>query len=1096
MTKTNNSKLKIFAIGVASLMLPLSLTFLPQASATSLNALDNDYAYSPVSITNGNFNSISSVYYEGDPNGWKRFYGTTGGKTMIIDTVTQFDNYCSEPYYLKVNPGKIGSDNKILMINSSSTSPNKVNYQPQEIKEGYYSNEIQLFANSYYEFAVNVKTATFNDSTEFASVYISGLVDENGEEIVLASENITSRDAWSTEYFYIKTGDESQKITIDLWLGTDDTASNGVAFFDDVRGFQYSENKFYDTLKLRDKQNKPYKLAQINNSEVIDTSSLNFDFENPQSQENVNKLYAWEKSSTGSADAQIINMNKSNFEKITGLSYPGTDYTYQNSLSLALWSKTEGSVSVKSLPFEIKALGLYKVTLKVKFTDLEKGSFYVAVNETEKIKSDFEYLKNYTPCSATSTAETENGKNQFNNNYTEISFYIQAHSRYDSQATLSLMLGTETEKAIGGVVVDNITLQLVDYEDFSTDGNYVNFSTSTDNEQSITNGYFTNGEADASLSFPVKAKNFELSSSSSSTEKVAGIINIYEDYFNEYKSAGYTWALNLANPGSPNDFGSTQDVNNIFMMYNEAPDWQAVTSSSFSLTAEELYSYYNLTFSYKTLGTSKINIKLASEDGTILLYDKNISSNGSWKTYSTIINAGEVTNTVKLTIELGSQDSLIQGYAFIDNIELLDSDETQFNSALNKINLSGFMLSNDPTNEINYTLSQAAAYTGKVESGTGFGGIIKGEGNDSYGYAGHDSIDDGTLTQNVLVIETEGQSTYSLTYKFPISLKESGYYSLTFRLLTSLPDSYSYTDDDGNQQEAVYGASVGFDSHILISELKSNNGWKQYTIYYSSDTAQEVNFVFKLISDREETSGYAYITDIALKEIDEETYNLAENDKAYNQSIFKAQVDTSTEEDTTDEEETTTDTSEADNNNDYIWLLIPSLIFGVTIILAVILYFLQKFKWNKKEKKDKGEYNREVSLYQDVLANEAKAIRDEEIKNVNQKIDQINKQIEDMESDNKQTIAKARETGKVTKEIERKFKSFAQKRTHLQKTIEELNEHLAYINTAEYLMTIEKRIINNRKKSLTNTAKQNKSLTKKAKTNNKEKSAEKNEPKK
>ena len=156
--KKQKTGLKILTLGLVSLALPLSLIgFMIPNNSISANS---DYYSAPVSITNGSFNSISGTYDEGDTTGWTLKYGSKGAKAMIIDVENNYSYNSSSVYYLKDNPGKYGSDNKILMINSANASPNSDSFQPAEINEGYISSEITLSANSYYEFVVAVKTAT------------------------------------------------------------------------------------------------------------------------------------------------------------------------------------------------------------------------------------------------------------------------------------------------------------------------------------------------------------------------------------------------------------------------------------------------------------------------------------------------------------------------------------------------------------------------------------------------------------------------------------------------------------------------------------------------------------------------------------------------------------------------------------------------------------------------------------------------------------------------------------------------------------------------------------------------------------------------
>ena len=109
-------------------------------------------------------------------------------------------------------------------------------------------------ANSNYTVAEGTTyytTKTEYDSLNdyvFGSMYLSGLVDENGDPVKAEYVQVSSKE-WVTFYFFVATGNTEQSVTLDLWLGTNESGheSSGVAFFDDVHVYQYSENTFWKT---------------------------------------------------------------------------------------------------------------------------------------------------------------------------------------------------------------------------------------------------------------------------------------------------------------------------------------------------------------------------------------------------------------------------------------------------------------------------------------------------------------------------------------------------------------------------------------------------------------------------------------------------------------------------------------------------------------------------------------------------------------------------------------------------------------------------------------------------------------------------------
>lgn len=1064
MTKTISLLTKISLI-IFALIMPFALfDIMPIKNSLKADTVYDEYSNS-VSITNSSFNSTSSVYSKGDVTGWTRKWKNTGATTMIIDVTDKFSDYMSSEYFLKENPGKKGYDNKIMMINSASSSPNATGYNDEAKSEGYISNTISLSANSYYQFQVSMKTTSFTDSSEFGSIYISGLVDENGQSVELASEKKSSS-TWQTYYFYISTANTTQTITIDLWLGTDELPSPGAVFFDDVIGIQLSENAYYNNMEQRQSEGKEFVSVQLEDRNIIDTTSLNFDFEK-STDDSLNNLVDWNKTNcSANAHAMILDMNEGNFKNITTFTYPGTDLSYENTKSMVLWSTNDGYVSTQSLPFEIKSHGLYKLTMYVKTADLSKGAFTVSLNETSKIKEEFEYLENYTLKSATSSSITSNSTNNFINGYTELTFYIQGHNRYDSELELQLNLGSESNLAKGAVVIDNITLELVSSENFKTDGNLLELTTlTTDITETIANGQFNKSEnGDNKLNYPLIPANWEISQSSSAWKKEIGIINIYNDYFNSYSNTyNYYWAEGLSNPGSPNKYGSTNDVNNILMIYNQKQDYQSISSTSFEIAKN---TYKKLSFSFKTYGeNASINVKLIDEDGFTILNDKAIFSS-EWSVYECVINSGESTKNLQLVIELGTQEEKVSGYVFIDYVELVDSDEESFQSSTTQIDLSGFMLNLDPNNEITNTISTSIAFSGTHESGSNAnGGIIKGANNDSYYFIDKNgeaqSIDDGSLITNVLVIETNTISTYKLTSNFSLNLTSGSYYKLSFRLLTSFPSYTGSHIHNGKETDSKFGVKIGLSNYSLIEGLISNEGWKEFTIFFSASEDLESNFIVSLVSDCLSTTGYAYVTDIKWEESDSDSYNSAKNNDNFGKTIFTTTLDASDEEDDEDSADTN-ENQQSPSTDNTTWLLVPSLIMGLALIIAIVGFSLRHIKVKKFDKKTKENYDREQSLHADILMNEAKDIQKAEIESLKEKINELSKELEELENKNKETIALSRKEGKVTKDIEKQFKSYAQKRNSLQKTIEEYNEHLTYVESSDYLLSIQKKLISNK----------------------------------
>ena len=156
MKKLKVSTLK-FCLVILALMMPVAVTgilatyFENFAQAESGNHI---YEHSDsVSVTNGNFNSSTVTSISESPSGWSKILDDGKVTSGVINVGSNFNTYRKSTYHLSVNPSDASSDTQILMINSKTETD-----QRKEGREGYQSSAISLEANSYYSFAVSVKS--------------------------------------------------------------------------------------------------------------------------------------------------------------------------------------------------------------------------------------------------------------------------------------------------------------------------------------------------------------------------------------------------------------------------------------------------------------------------------------------------------------------------------------------------------------------------------------------------------------------------------------------------------------------------------------------------------------------------------------------------------------------------------------------------------------------------------------------------------------------------------------------------------------------------------------------------------------------------
>lgn len=1071
-----NKKKLLSKIFIASLALTLPLTGLGmiksdnnvQAGVSSLG----NYSES-VSLTNSSFNGISSTYSKNDVSGWTRIRANGSATTMIMDTEKNYSTNKNGVYYLSCdNPQDASSnkeDHKILMINSALKSEQKDGYA----REGYKSSEITLEANSHYYFQIAMKTESFNEATEFGSIYLSGLKDKDGNKVEASFEKQTAK-SWTNYYFFVATGNETQKVTIDLWLGTQDMNSYGVAFFDEVFISKYSENLFFDKYyEDHASLSATTKLVNLKTSSAIDTSSLNFDFEKDYSSE-ADKLVDWtiDSSITTStkAHAEVMNINSAEgFEAKTGKAYPGNNFRYNNNQSVVLWTDEAATVAIKSNEIDIKAQAYYKISMLVK-TGLESGSFYVRLNETEKLFSQTMFVNNsalkdsYSLHSAESTGISSTAGNKFNNEYEEVSFYIQGSTYYDSAVTLSLSLGNSSSKALGFAVIDDIKIEHVSSSDYESASNKLSLAVSA-STQTLANGFFNFTEAsDNTLTYPLAPKDFDLAQEDEKN-MAAGVINTFEDYYNLYE-ASYDWGK-LSNPayvqGAP---ASSKDSNNVFMFWNRFEGYQSLaTKQTMSLSSQ---SYFEVSFEFKTYG-SNLTLELVNDENVVLFKDSNITAEGAWQTYKANIFTGEAGHSIKAILHFGTENQKVKGYSFIDNLKLETSEENVFASAENQIDLSNLLLNLDPTGQVNSNITNHPAFKGTITAGNNAeGGVAIGNGNTSLTDQYNNPIDKNQdLPNNVLVMRVGDNSSYKLNSTYKLDVEEGKFYSLSFKLLTNhFADVKELPTEDENGKAITYdyGVTVGLTNFDKPAKFTSNEGWQNYTILFKATATESVNLEFIAVSDREGIYGTAFITDLVWQESDETAYSGAELKDSYNKTLFTTQTSSAIEE--TPEEDSDSDSStdsSTSGQSDIAWLLIPSIITAVAIVIAIVGALLRKVKkGNKPVKKSKESYDRKETLDKNVIKNEALKIRDKEAADLEKQIESLKSDLANLDQAHKEFINESREknNGKITKDIERQFKAYSSKRSKLTEKLQASNEHLKTVNSPEYLMTLEKKVSN------------------------------------
>ncbi len=992
--------------------------------------------------------------------------------------------------------GFIDTDNTPIYVAKTDYNSNRV----EAGAETYVCDLTYNPTNERYEISVGTeyfkaRTAytSLNDYT-FGSVYLSGLKDEDGNDISTANSEFVavSSKEWTTYYIFVATGSKSQNVNLELWLGTKENGHNssGVVFFDDCHVYQYSENAFW--AKYKTHKNKTYtqevvsggitttetrnctKLENLKDETSADYDGYNFDFETEPTAEPV---VDWTK--TGSGDARVFNVNAPEyFKSTTGYDFLGSDMTCKvdtngelsitkNQYVLGLWANNN-SVKVSSKPIDVEANAVYKVKAYYKVSEISSGNAYLSVEENDVVRNYYNLAEeDYTLATKQqSSALSSNGSNKFINNYNSVEFYIKGNSRYNSSVTLALELGTETENAKGCIVFDNISIERASYGDFESASNKITLG-STSSGATITNGFFDDVSADKDTTYPLKALNWDNESSDDFT--FAGVINTrqeeYSKYFakyNEYNAEvdptenPYYWAYSSASP--KNSYNSTTDSDNVYMLANIENAWQTLKSSAVSLSADTIQK---ISFNFKA--GAPVNAKIYDSNGILLYEAKNLTTGGVWKTYEIYLKAFTSANDVYVQIEFGTKTNKVQGFAYFDNFAYTSVSEEVFNAKAENaagnedvyglVDLSNFYL-NLPSTDLSD--GSESAYTGTSTGSSNHGEIVKAEDLTS-------TFEIAEADKNVFFFNNQVVGSYSITSKYELELTE-GYHKLSFKVKTHFSTPADELDSD---KDYNYGVNVGLTGFDYMKNIRCDDDYETYTIYLHTTETTKANLYLVFVSDTNETRGSAVIYDIALEKSESaDDYNAANEtckDKNYDLNtdrIFVAKASESSGEEETPSTDDETDKNTSSNSTLDWSLIISGIITGAAIILAVVFSVMKHIKVKKIEVKRKESYDRKTSLELNAIRKRAEAQQKKEAENIQSSVDKLQAELDSLEKEHKQKVVELREKdqGKVSKATDKEFKDFARKRTVLAEKISSLNEQIATIKSPEYLLTLERKI--------------------------------------
>ena len=676
-------------------------------------------------VRNGSFE-----YFTGDsalltPNNWsyKTDYGIESGDDNVYNyrgvinvSAAGFD---AEGTHLSKNPGKVGDDDYVLMIN---------NVLP--FSATYSSTAVTIEQDKYYALTINVKTANIAEDSNGAYIYvING--SSSTRNYVAKFENVKAND-WTTYTSYIKANSVSNSsVYVKLAMGEgDDDSDNlaqGVAFFDEldlkeITKAEYDEATTNANIKANDKIAR-YDLA-VPNAEFDNTSSTT------TSTTSTKTPYNWY-TKRGADD------NGENEAPTTGRSRGIIDITqYKGTQSTgALANKYVKDVVQGDL---LPANSIGNNVLMLYFYNTESPSAHAYYSDSFTFKSEKEYkltfwMLTYGIRDVNGQENSEKGvtvklgdttlfKNENTNGaWREYTVYIDGSLTQDKAQALYFWLGTghENDKSnyvSGAAFFDCISLVEIDQTDFDASVesdvlSKVDYSTVNLLDDAIGNAFaddtLWSGKLSADVATPAQGKESVLSlvDLDNLTNADWGVDADLSVEDGKSEREGHNKALAIYNKTAT---AYNVNFNHVFTIEPNTSYRLSMWVKTYNITTGK-----GISIKLTNLGDNKVLDDVDAEDGddsvistvstvnTETLATKDVEYKNDWTEVVFYVTGHQSkSNVVALSVEFGSgtrysPDNLLSGTAFMRNMYLENLTYSEFNNVSASTNVNKYSFIQD-----------------------------------------------------------------------------------------------------------------------------------------------------------------------------------------------------------------------------------------------------------------------------------------------------------------------------------------------------------------------------------------------------------------
>ena len=900
-------------------------------------------------------------------------------------------------------------DDYVLMIEAETNT----NY-------GYRTNKsFTLNANGHYLISVDVYT---NANEGIAGLY---LYDDDGE-VFDSITSINSYINWTTYSFFISTNeDEDKTLTLGMYL-----TKAGTVLFDNISVYELS-NKELNLRSSSEAQTSTYQdlRNETTNEFIIDNTKL--------------------KNSKTNEQYEIIStkyelLNNAN-EYTTSSIVSDTDGTNSKAFLIENLQETYSQFSTADNFLTFEQNSVYKVSVTAKVKDLSNKAMLKLVqtnlNGDEGVDSD-----------EISITSSSSSSNNVTNDYQTYNFYIYSSPIKSTTYKLTFGLGDEENLTTGKFYLSSVKVSKVNYSTYkNASGTYQKIDLVKDYSLSSNDLYLSNGAFNAfeiaDYNNPYPATPTDWTVTLGDNQQYYGIVNTSATEWAKLNSSNFS---NLLNPSE------SKANNNVLMLYNSTADTLSYVSKTKSLDAN---SYHKFTISTSTMNANvKISLVTTKDSKEIELASTVVStSSQKLQDVNFYLHTGyqDLDVALKITLETDAY-----GYVFIDDAKfdyIVAPTEDDFNAqTANSTNvvadLTKFIYSNSNEQFAKTSLFSAndndGVIAGIVNTNVGTTELVKDIMYNADYAESFASIDE----NQVLGIRSTADVYYSLTSNLGFNLTSDKYYRLSVKVFTQNIASNNSTVD-----ASKLGAGIkltNFDESF--TQINTNGYWETYIFYIHPTSTSTTYLEFSIGDEDNMAKGDAFFGSITL----EDDITESQFGKIKETSNIKVLSDSSTKDD--NEETNKSNKSNASNIN--WWYAIPSIVFAVAIVIAVVAVLMRKVKWKKPSKKSKNAYDRKATVSKQYYERKATIERENKLRELNADLLKIQTERSKFEEQYKQDLSKLRqmkiarkdpsEIAKLEKEMKKNQKSSASYGT----TMNKIQEQIEYVKTDAYLKSLTKKL--------------------------------------